>query len=196
MLCVVFEGNPVWLMWFAHWWVGGCIWSRRTGWHCGQCADSFVDDFAHCSCYPLIVRRGWGHPRKCVHPRNVGHPSSSLLGVAVVTGCFALVQYCLCCLYDALEVFYLLCCCSSCGSCNCFDALHQCLLAFDCRMRLSVISVCGNRRSQRFWGKSSATPANTLRKCDLKLQMATSAAFCWWHPGGTNSMFILQVLQI
>ncbi len=63
-------------------------------------------------------------------------------------------------------------------------------------MRLSVISVCSNRWSQRFWGKSSATPANTLRKCDLKLRMATSAAFRRWHPGGTNSMFILQVLQM
>jgi hypothetical protein len=28
-----------------------------------------------------------------VHPRNVGHHRSSLLGVAVVTGCFALVQF-------------------------------------------------------------------------------------------------------
>ncbi len=66
-----------------------------------------------------------------MHPQNVGHPRSSLLGVAVVvTGCFALVQYCLCCLYNALEIFYLLCCCSSCGSCNCFDALRQCLHYF------------------------------------------------------------------
>ncbi len=69
-----------------------------------------VDDFAHCSCYLLIVRHGRGHPQKCVHPRNVGHPWSLLLGIAVVTGCFALVQYCLCCLNNALEVFYLLCC--------------------------------------------------------------------------------------
>jgi hypothetical protein len=33
-----------------------------------------------------------------------------------------------------------------------------------------------------FWGGEEIPP-----------QIATSAAFCQWHPGGTNSMFILQV---
>ena len=60
-------------------------------------------------------------------------------------------------------------------------------------MRLSVISVCGSSRSHRLIGKSSATPANTLRKCALKFRMATSAAFLLWHPGGTNSICILHV---
>ncbi len=129
MLCVVFKGGLVWLIWHTGGF-GGWFWSRRNGWHCGQCTDCFVNYFAHCSCYPLIVRSGWGHPRKCVHPRKFGHPQSSMLGVAVVNGCIILVQCCPCCFYNALEIFCLLSCCSSCGSCICFDALYQCLHYF------------------------------------------------------------------
>eukprot|EP00956_Cyclotella_meneghiniana_P007283 scaffold9923_cov20-Cyclotella_meneghiniana.AAC.1 len=60
-------------------------------------------------------------------------------------------------------------------------------VAFDCRRRLRVISVCGKSLSHRLGGKLSAVPANTLRKCALKLRIATSAALRRWHPGGTNS---------
>ena len=56
-----------------------------------------------------------------------------------------------------------------------------------------MISVCGSNLSHRFSGKSSATPANTLRKCVLKLRIATSAAFRLWHPGGTSSITSLHV---
>ncbi len=51
-------------------------------------------------------------------------------------------------------------------------------VAFDCRRRLRVISVCGSNLSHKFSGKSSAKPARTLSKCVSKLQIATSAAFC------------------
>ena len=60
-------------------------------------------------------------------------------------------------------------------------------VAFDCRSRLRVISVCGSSLSHRWSGNDSAVPASMLRKWDLKLRMATSAAFRRWHPGGTNS---------
>ena len=56
-----------------------------------------------------------------------------------------------------------------------------------------MISACGSSRSHRFSGKSSATPAITLRKCVLKFRIATSAAFRRWHPGGTNSISSLHV---
>ena len=55
----------------------------------------------------------------------------------------------------------------------------------ECWMRLIVILVCESS------GKSSDTPASTLRKWALKLHMATSAAFRQWYPGGTNSMLNL-----
>ena len=51
-------------------------------------------------------------------------------------------------------------------------------VALDCHRRLSVISVCGSNLSHKLGGKSLGTPAGTLRKCILKLPMATSAAFC------------------
>ena len=51
-------------------------------------------------------------------------------------------------------------------------------VAFDCRRRLRVITVCGSNLSHKFAGKSSVTPAKTLRKCVLKLRIATSASFC------------------
>ena len=51
-------------------------------------------------------------------------------------------------------------------------------VVFDYRRRLRVISVCSSNLSHKFAGKSSATPARTLRKCVLKLRIATSAAFC------------------
>ncbi len=37
---------------------------------------------------------------------------------------------------------------------------------------------------------------STLKKWALKLRMATSAAFCLWHPGGTNSMLNLCVSRM
>ena len=60
-------------------------------------------------------------------------------------------------------------------------------VAFDCRSRFRVISVCGSSLSHKWSGNDSAVPASTLRKWDLKLRMATSAAFRRWHPGGTIS---------
>jgi len=61
----------------------------------------------------------------------------------------------------------------------------------DCRNRLSVISVCGRRRSHNEGGKSSAVPAKMPKKWALKFRMVTSAAFQRWHPGGTSSIAIL-----
>ena len=66
----------------------------------------------------------------------------------------------------------------------------------DCRNRLSVISVCGRRRSHNEGGKSSAAPANTLKKWPLKFHMVTPAAFLWWQPGGTSSIAILYLSLI
>ncbi len=63
----------------------------------------------------------------------------------------------------------------------------------DCWIRLIMILVCGSSQSQRFGGKLSATPAKMLRKWALKLRMATSAALCLWHPGGTNPISSLNV---
>ena len=50
-------------------------------------------------------------------------------------------------------------------------------VALDWQMRFTVISACGSNLSQRLIGKSSAVPANILRKCALKFLIATSAAF-------------------
>ncbi len=50
------------------------------------------------------------------------------------------------------------------------------------------LSLRGSIQSQRFGGKSSATPAKTLRKWALKLRKATLAALYLWQPGGTNSI--------
>ena len=61
----------------------------------------------------------------------------------------------------------------------------------DCRNRLSVFSVCGRRRSHNEGEKSSAAPANTLKKWALKFCKATSAAFLRWQPGGTSYIAIL-----
>ncbi len=60
-------------------------------------------------------------------------------------------------------------------------------VALDCRNRLTVISAWGSNLSQSCFGKSSATPARMLRKCALKLRIATSAALRLWQPGGTSS---------
>ncbi len=60
-----------------------------------------------------------------MHPRKFGHSWSLVLGVAVVNGSIILVQCCLCCFYNVLEIFCILCCCFSRGSGNCFDALRQ-----------------------------------------------------------------------
>ena len=57
-----------------------------------------------------------------------------------------------------------------------------------------VILVCGSRQSHRLGGKPSATPAKTLRKWTLKFWIATYAALCRWHPGGTSSS--LQLSQM
>ena len=59
-----------------------------------------------------------------------------------------------------------------------------------------MISVCGRSLSHKLGGKSSATPASTLRKWALKFRIATSAAFCQWHPGGTSSMLSLHVSRM
>ena len=64
------------------------------------------------------------------------------------------------------------------------------------RMRLIVISVCGSSWSHRLGGKLLDTPTITLRKWALRLCMATSAAFRWWHPSGTNSMSNLCVSRM
>ncbi len=66
-------------------------------------------------------------------------------------------------------------------------------VALDCQIILIVISVCGSSQSQRFGGKLSATPAETLRKCALKLRVATLAALGVWQPGGTDSISSLHV---
>jgi hypothetical protein len=66
----------------------------------------------------------------------------------------------------------------------------------DCLIRLIVILVCGSSQSQRFGGKLSATPAKLLRKCALKLRMATLTALCLWQPGGTNSISSLHVSRM
>ena len=55
---------------------------------------------------------------------------------------------------------------------------------------LRVISVWANNRFHNCIGKSSSTLANTLRKWALKCLIATLAAFCRWHPGGTRSIVI------
>ena len=68
--------------------------------------------------------------------------------------------------------------------------------ALDWRRRFNVISACGSNLSRRLGGKSSATPARMLRKCALKLHMATSAALQQWHPGGTNSNFTLHLSRM
>ena len=39
-------------------------------------------------------------------------------------------------------------------------------------------SVCGSKSSQKFLGKSGATPARMNRKCALNVQMAGSALVC------------------
>ena len=69
-------------------------------------------------------------------------------------------------------------------------------VALDCGMRLMVILVCDSSQSHKLGGKSSDTLASTPRKWALKLRMAASAAFCLWHPGGTNSMLNLCVLRM
>jgi hypothetical protein len=111
-------------------------------------------------------------------PWKLGHPQSLVLGIAVVNGSVILVQCCPCCFYNALEIFCILCCCSSCGSCNCFDALCQCLHYFvslgdggvcyvfvfemDCvRMAfafggLDITRVC----AIMFWGGEERPPVN------------------------------------
>jgi hypothetical protein len=65
-----------------------------------------------------------------------------------------------------------------------------------CFNKLSVISVCGRRRSHNEGGKSSAMLANALKKWALKFQMVTSAAFLRWQPGGTSSIAILCLLVV
>jgi hypothetical protein len=69
-------------------------------------------------------------------------------------------------------------------------------VALDCQIRLILILVFGSSGSQRFGGKSSATPAKMLRKWALKLRMATLAVLRLWHPGGINSMSSLHVSQM
>ena len=69
-------------------------------------------------------------------------------------------------------------------------------VALDCRIRLTVISVCGRSLSHKLGGKSSATPASTLRKWALKFRIATSAALRRWHPGGTSSMLSLHLSRM
>jgi hypothetical protein len=45
-------------------------------------------------------------------------------------------------------------------------------------------------------GKFSAVPADTLKHCALKLWIATSAALCRWHPGGTSSSVNFYLFHI
>jgi hypothetical protein len=69
-------------------------------------------------------------------------------------------------------------------------------VALDCQIKLIGISVCWSSQSQRVGGKLSATPAKMLKKCALKLRMATLAALCLWQPGGTNSILSLHMSRM
>ena len=61
----------------------------------------------------------------------------------------------------------------------------------DWQRRLSVSSIWGRSRLQRFLGKSTETPAKIVRKCSLKVQIALSAAFRQCMSGGNSWYFAI-----
>ena len=65
-------------------------------------------------------------------------------------------------------------------------------VALDLRNRLIFISSCGRILSRNDDGKFCAVPARTLRKCDLKFLISTSAAFLRCLLCGNSSIFIFN----
>ena len=57
------------------------------------------------------------------------------------------------------------------------------------RSRLSVNLACGSSKSQRYYGKSAATPARMARKWAFNVRMARSAALRQWMCAGTSWYF-------
>ena len=55
-----------------------------------------------------------------------------------------------------------------------------------CLKRLIVNSVCVNRLSHIYFGKSGSTPASIARNWALKVLIALSALFRLWTLGGTS----------
>ena len=55
-----------------------------------------------------------------------------------------------------------------------------------CLKMLIVNSVCANRLSHIYLGKSGSTPARISRKCALNVLISLSAIFLMWTLGGTS----------